>query len=226
MSKTLLLLHGALGSAKQLDPIKEGLAANYKVYSLNFPGHGGTKIPDKIMMPDLVDQLEQFIKQNISSSDDLTIFGYSMGGYAALMLASKGNCKINNIVTLGTKLFWTPEIAAKEVRMLNPFVIEEKVPVFAKELNDRHEPSDWKLLMQKTADMMIDLGENQYLSDKVLDNISVPVKLMIGDGDKMVSLDETIDVFRKIKTASLAVLPDTPHVMEKVDINRLIFELS
>ncbi len=225
MGKSLILLHGALGSAEQLVHIKNSLGLHFTCFTFDFMGHGGTSIPDKILMPNLVNQLESFIKENIPAEDHLTVFGYSMGGYAALMLASRRLSKIDRIITLGTKLAWSPDIAMKEVKMLNPNVIEEKVPAFAKELENRHQPQDWKLLLSKTIDMMTDLGVNQYLNDEVLNNISVPVKLMIGDRDKMSSLDETVDVFRKLKDVSISVLPSTPHPIDKVNMNRLIFEL-
>lgn len=225
MAKNLLLLHGALGSAKQLDPIKNILGSSYVIYSFDFTGHGGTNIPDKILMPDLVDQLEEFIKKNISDREDLTIFGYSMGGYAALLLASRGSCKIDNIVTLGTKLLWTEEIATKEIKMLNPAIIEDKVPAFAKELAERHAPQDWKLLMNRTAEMMIDLGVKQYLNRETLERISANCKLMLGDRDTMVTIEETLEVFRQIKGASLSMLPLTPHPIEKVNFERLSFEI-
>ena len=44
MNYPVLLLHGALGSTTQLDSLKDSLSKNYKVYSLNFEGHGGRPI--------------------------------------------------------------------------------------------------------------------------------------------------------------------------------------
>lgn len=226
MIKNLILLHGALGSEKQLEPLKNLLLEEYKTYSFNFWGHGGSEIPSSLRMPNLVEQLETFMNAFIPKEEELTIFGYSMGGYAALMLAAKNSCKIDRIVTLGTKLYWDKEVAAKEIKMLDPNTIEEKIPVFAQELKNRHSPSDWKLLMNKTADLMIDLGEQQYLHNQALENIQCNCKLMIGDKDKMVTLDETIHAFKHIKGASLSVLPSTIHPIEKVNLDRLVFELK
>ena len=67
---------------------------------------------------------------------------------------------INSIVTFGTKFNWSKEAAAKEVKMLNPEVIEEKVPKFAQMLKDTHAPNDWKTLLHKTAAMMKGLGRD------------------------------------------------------------------
>lgn len=225
MGKSLILLHGALGSSRQMDKIKSSLSTDYRVYSFDFIGHGGKNIPDQLLMPHLSDQLEAFIHENIDQSDELIIFGYSMGGYAALMLASKGTCRIDYIITLGTKLLWTEEIAAREVKMLNPSIIEEKVPAFAKELMERHQPADWKLLLSRTADLMKDLSLNQYLNNETIKKIETRCKLMLGDRDTMVTMEETLAVFRQLKEASLSMLPLTPHPIEKVNVERLTFEI-
>jgi esterase/lipase len=61
--KHLLLLHGALGSAKQLDPLKEILSENYKVSSLNFSGHGGQALPSAFTIDLFVDEVIFFFKK-------------------------------------------------------------------------------------------------------------------------------------------------------------------
>src|SRR5687768_12363984 len=226
MGRSILLLHGALGSKEQLEPLKTSLQKNYTTYSFNFIGHGSDEVPGSITMNDLVDQLHQYIVENISAEDELTIFGYSMGGYAALLLSSKQVCKIDRIITLGTKLNWDTAIAEHEIKMLDPEMIEQKVPAFAKELKQRHHPGDWKLLLKRTAEMMRDLGTNQYLNDQTFSTIRQPCKLMLGDRDKMVTLDETVKAHKKITDSSLSILPLTPHPIEKVDLNRLVFEIT
>jgi hypothetical protein len=42
---------------------------------------------------------------------------------------------------------------------------------------------------------------------------------MLGDRDQMVSLQETLDVYKALPQAQLAVLPNTPHPIEKVDLS-------
>jgi esterase/lipase len=226
MEKHIILLHGALGSKSQLEPLEKQLTAFTQVHSFNLMGHGGISIPENMVMEGFVWQLENYIQQNIPGEAHLTIFGYSMGGYAALVLATMNTCKIDTIVTLGTKLLWDPEIAAKELTMLDASIIEEKLPDFARELKQRHQPQDWKLLLRQTAAMMIDLGEKKYLTEEAFTKIIAKTKLMIGDKDKMVSLEETVHAFKKINGASLAVLPTTPHPIEKVNLERLAFELE
>ena len=109
--------------------------------------------------------------------------------------------------------------------MLNANKIEEKIPAFAKTLQARHYPIDWKLLLQKTSDMLLTLGKNNPLALHEFTTIQQPVQLMLGDRDKMVSLDETVAVFHQLPNAQLSVLPNTGHPIESVNTERLAFEI-
>lgn len=225
MKQSLLLLHGALGSCVQFDALAAQLAPLYTIHSFDFRGHGAAALPEKLTIHTLKTQLENWISEHLPHNEPLTVFGYSMGGYVALLLALENPQLFQRIITLGTKLHWSPEIAAGELKMIDPEKIEQKVPAFAAELAARHGADKWKALLQQTAGLMSDLGANNYLNADALKNIQVPVKLMLGDRDKMVTLDETVNAFKVIPGAALSVLPATPHPLEQVDVQRLSFEL-
>ena len=59
----------------------------------------------------------------------------------------------------------------------------------------------------------------------VEDYVAVPTKvlLLLGDRDKMVTLDETVAVFKQLPVAQLGVLPATYHPIETVDIQQLAY---
>lgn len=220
---SLLILHGALGSSSQFDAIKSELTKRYNIHTLNFSGHGGSELPSEFSIERFADDVLRYLdKHQIESID---IFGYSMGGYVALYLARHYPKRVGRIFTLATKFKWTPEIASKETAMLNPEKIEEKVPAFAKDLERRHQPSDWKQLMRITSEMMIQMGNLNPLKENDFEKITHTVRIAVGDKDQMVTLEETIDTYRKLQNASLIVLPQTQHPVEKVDIKRLASEL-
>ena len=104
--------------------------------------------------------------------------------------------------------------------MLNPDVIAEKVPKYAELLESQH-GSKWKQLLPAIAEMMISLGKNPPLKDN-LSTIDIPVQVMVGDKDNMVTLEESIHVYRSLPNAKLAVLPNTKHPMDKVRPNVLL----
>ena len=222
--ENLLLLHGALGSATTFTALKERLQGQYRVYTLDFSGHGGRELPQEPFSMDLFtnDILHLMEQEKIGSTH---IFGYSMGGYAALYFAMQYLERVKSIFTLASKFAWSKEAAEKETKLLNPAKIEQKVPHFAQALLERHAPQDWKQVMQKTAEMMLHLGERPALTQQNLPELQLPVQVAVGDRDNMVSVEETLWAQHLLPNASLLVLPDTKHPLEIVSVDRLCYEI-
>jgi len=223
--QTILLLHGAIGAADQLSRLEEELAGSFPVYRLNFSGHGGSPLSAepfsiKLFAAGVIAFLD---KEGIPS---INIFGYSMGGYVAMYLAKHHPGRINKIITLATKFNWDETNASNETKMLNAEKIEAKLPDFASALQKRHAPNDWKAVLEKTADMLIEMGNDNPLKIDDYHSIQHPVLLMLGDRDKMVTLDETVEVYKIMPQAQLAVLPKTAHPIEMVDQERLASEIK
>lgn len=213
------LLHGALGSSEQFTDIAAAfLEQGYAVKNLEFPSHGKTSGSEVFRMVDLAEWLGTLLNQSISKP---LLFGYSMGGYAALLKANSQ--KVRGVITLGTKFEWNPQIAEKETQMLDSERIMSKIPTFAEVLKNRHSAFGWENLLKATSAMMLDLGENPYLNHEILSEIDVPVLFALGDRDEMVSLDETVQAYRSTPKSALSVLPSTRHPIEKVDVSLLIW---
>ena len=222
----LILLHGAIGDKEQFT--KAGILdqlAEYPVHCLNFNGHGG-----KPLSPENF-SIAYFAKEVIAFMDDkkieqANIFGYSMGGYVGMYLAIHYPEKINRLITLGTKFKWDNAIAEKEVQLLNAGKLAEKLPAFAAILKERHAPTDWTIVLKKTADMLIAMGNDNPLKLEEYAQVMQPVLLMLGDRDKMVSLEETLAIYHQLPNAQLSILPDTAHPIEMINAERLAFEIS
>jgi pimeloyl-ACP methyl ester carboxylesterase len=216
----LILLHGALGSKDQLQPLATTLHNSFHVHSFNFSGHGGRPFPPiAFSIPLFAEQIAEYMKEtNISQAN---IFGYSMGGYAAMYLAKHYPHKINRLVTLATKFHWDAATAAREVKMLDGKTIQEKVPVFAAQLQQRHAPNDWLVLLDKTKELLTNLGNQNTLQPEDYPSITTPSLLLLGDRDKMVTLDETVAVYKQLPNAQLGVIPNTPHAFEQADLSFL-----
>jgi esterase/lipase len=217
--KNIILLHGAIGAKDQLETLFVELKQqDFNVFLFSFSGHGKTPFQSQFGIEQFALELKQFIKNN--HLEKPTIFGYSMGGYVALYLAHQQPDLLGNIITLGTKFEWSPEISQKEIKMLDSKTITEKVPKFAEALQTRH-GDDWKLLLQKTSEMMLSLGNKNAL--KIPDFYAIENNVLIGlaDKDNMVSLDETLFVYKQLKNGSMYMLPNTKHPIESVNVSLL-----
>jgi pimeloyl-ACP methyl ester carboxylesterase len=212
----LILLHGAIGASNQLEALADNLKENFKIHKLDFSGHGGKAMPDEnFSIPFFADEVKAYLQENKIGSANF--FGYSMGGYVAIYLAKYSAGLVNKVITLATKFQWDEEIAACEVKMLDPEKISEKLPAFAAQLEARHHPNDWKMVMSKTAEMLLQLGKQNALQLNDYETISTECLLLVGDSDKMVSVDETMAVFDALPNARFKILPETPHPLEQVN---------
>ncbi len=215
--KNIILLHGALGAADQLEPLKQRLNdLGFKAHPFIFSGHGQTPFQSGFGIEQFAAELQGYISDNQLNKPH--VVGYSMGGYVALYLASQQTDLIGKIVTLGTKFNWTKEIAEKESKQLDPELLIQKVPKFAESLQVRH-GSEWRQLLQKTSAMMHAMGNANPLHNDLLEAIDNEVLIGIADRDAMVSLDETTQVYKQLRNSQMYMLPNTEHPIETVNLN-------
>lgn len=217
--KNLIILHGAIGAQDQFEKLKEILETEWNVFTMNFHGHGGLPIEKPYRIESFADQLEDFIAKN--NLEGCTIFGYSMGGMVALEMTSRQKTKVEKIITLGTKFGWSPEIAQKEIKMLNADVIEAKIPKFAAALSKRHAPSDWKKVLENTAEMMIYLGDHQPINKETWSKIEIPVAICLADQDEMVSKEETLEVKNLLPNSTFTEIEESRHPIEQVKLESI-----
>ena len=227
----VVLLHGALGAAPQLDRLHRALADHVRapIHVLEFPGHGVTPPApadaDGFRMERLVDWLGAAL--DARGVERAVLFGYSMGGYAALLLAGAQPERVAAVVTLGTKLDWTPAGAAREAARLDPAVLRAKVPAFADVLAARHAGAGgWEAVLAHTAALLVALGERPLLDAGALAGVGVPVRILVGDRDATLPVPECVDAVRSLPRGELGVLPGTPHPLEQVDVGRLAREVA
>ncbi len=194
------------------------------MHVLNFEGHGGLAIPAGAF------SLEMFRHSvlnymNENNIDSANIFGYSMGGYVAISLAGEYSERVTGIMTLATKFDWNKITAESERKMLDPTTLLNKVPKFAETLKQRHAPQNWENVVLKTGEFISSLGTYPLLEDDFR-KVKCKVRIMVGDHDKMVSVTESQDTYRRFNSGSLVVLPDTSHPFEAVDEKRLMYEIQ
>lgn len=217
--RNLILLHGALGDRTQLEPLEAALEGRYRCHLVEFEGHGRTVSPHPYSVARFRDNVREFMAER--RIERASVFGYSMGGYVALALAAESTA-IDQVATLATKLAWTPDGAAAETRRLDPVKIRAKVPAFAELLERRHAGSGgWEQVLRRTVDFMTGLGTQPVMDDALLARIGQPVRLLVGDRDTVVSVEETTRAAQIIPNGKAVVLPGVPHPFEQVPIAAL-----
>jgi pimeloyl-ACP methyl ester carboxylesterase len=144
-----------------------------------------------------------------------------MGGYVAMYLAKHHPSFVDKIITLATKFYWDEITAAKEIKMLEAETILQKIPGFAAQLRNRHHPNDWKIVLSKTRDMLVQLGRNNTLQIEDYKSIFAPSLLLLGDRDNMVTVEETMAVQKALANGKFRTLANTAHPIEHADTEML-----
>jgi pimeloyl-ACP methyl ester carboxylesterase len=214
----ILCLHGALGTAAQFDPIRPYFPENIPVLAPTLPGHGNAALDHAYSLPyfaaavlDLMDQAK------ITRTD---IFGYSMGGYLALWLAWKHPDRVRRIVTLNTKLDWTPASAARMSNMFDPEKIVSKVPQLAESLAQTHD--DWRKVAQYSADFVQSLGAGHGLPQEAFLQINCPVLVLRGELDTTVSTEESQQAAVWLPHGQYEEIIGGKHALEQLDLTLLM----
>src|SRR4051812_21159467 len=112
----VLLLHGALASANQFDKLIPLLQPGLRAGAIHFSGHGGTLMnPMGYTFQVFADDILKYV--NDKGIEKVSLFGYSMGGYAALYFAKLHPQRVQNVFTLNVKFRWDAGSTQKEMAM-------------------------------------------------------------------------------------------------------------
>ncbi len=221
----LLLLHGAIGASDQFAPLLPLLTDRFTLHTLDFEGHGTAPLrAPAFSMERFAENVREYLEQQ--RIEQTCIFGYSMGGYVACLLARSQPQLVSGIVTLGTKFDWTPEVAEREVALLDPEKIAAKVPRFAQALAARHTAFGWEAVLRHTAAMLRALGQTGGLQPGDVAGLDKRVRICLGDRDSTVTLAESVAMAQGLPHGELEVLPGTSHPFERVPLPRLAYTLT
>lgn len=220
----ILLLHGALGSRAQLGSLSAHIQG-HEVRAIDLAGHGARPIPEEGL------SFAHFVEDINAALDgagwmDAHLFGYSMGGYAALLYAARHPGRVRSVATLGTKIRWDREGLDRELRMLDPVKMQAKVPAFVGQLAAEHGRDRWEPLVHATAKLITGLHEQPLLSPERITSITCPVLLCVGDRDTTAVPEHTLEAARSLRHGSVLVLPGTPHPLPAVDQALLLPHLA
>lgn len=215
----IILLHGALGSSQSFNHLLPIFSSTFNIWTFDFIGHGENSISSNISANLLCDQLINYIIEN--KLEGASVFGYSMGGYVALMAGIKKAELFEKIITLGTKLNWNNEIAQHEIKQLEYIKSLPSTHPFIMQLIALHGHDQYLNCVKETEQLMLELGEKQILNSNTLAKIKNQVLLLIGANDNMVSINETEGAAKYIKHSECKIIPETKHPIEKVDVNVL-----
>lgn len=196
-------------------------AAGVTATALELPGHGNTPgSDDTFTMAAFANLVGEAAHAHHAPP---VCFGYSMGGYAALLAEQNRPGTFAAIVTLGTMLAWTPAVSTLAASRLDVAVIKAKIPAFADALAARHAGAGgWESMMQRTARLLTTLGDAPAIARASVARIGCPVHLLVGSRDDSVSFDDTQAFAASMPRGRATLLDGVPHPIEKAPLSVLV----
>ncbi|MFE5318331.1 alpha/beta fold hydrolase [Paenibacillus sp. NPDC056579] len=180
--KPLLLLHGQFATASMFYPILPELTHHRQVVLIEQQGHGHTADIDRpLSFAQMGQDTAELLRQlGITGAD---VFGYSGGGTVALQLA-KSNPQLIRKLALASTVY--------SMDGYFPYIVEglkhASAEAFPSQMKQEYErvaphPENWPKLIAKGAQMANKSNKEDFLEPAQLQQITLPVLLIIGDND-------------------------------------------
>jgi pimeloyl-ACP methyl ester carboxylesterase len=181
--RPLILLHGGLGSGEMFGPVLPALSAGHQVIAPDLQGHGRTADIDRPIDINLMaDDVAALIRHLGLEKPDLV--GYSLGGGAALMTASRYPELVGKLVAVSVYLrpdVIDPALIAMQGQV-NAAAAEfmKDTPMYQTYQRLAPRPEDFGLLLDKIGASMA--GGFDYTD--VVRGLRVPTMFVAGDADQ------------------------------------------
>jgi pimeloyl-ACP methyl ester carboxylesterase len=199
----LVLLHGGFSDSRDFDPNLAALADRFRLLLPDRRGHGRTPDVDgpitaEVMARDTIALLDEVV------GGPVRLAGYSAGGTVALLVALHRPDLVERLVLISTAfsadgLIFRPVVGGE----LPPPVVERYAEV------SPDGAGHLQVVVDKVATA---LGEEPGLTPAQLAGVTARTLVLVGDDD-LVALPHTLELYRGLADAELAVVPATSHLL-------------
>lgn len=226
-TSVIVFIHGFPFNKSMWDNQMEALNENYRVIAYDIRGHGNTIT---IKQDDF--SIDLFVEDLVSLLDTLKLnkvilCGLSMGGYIALSAVEKYPERFDGLVLCDTQCIAdTPE--AKEKRMKTIETIKKNgVENYADESIKNFFAAESFSTKQKEIaairEIIVDTTEESLCNTLIalskrketcskLENIKVPVLILVGKEDKITPPAAALFMHEKIKDSTLSIIENAGHL--------------
>ncbi len=215
----LIVLHGANGSARDMQPLLDKLEGDRPVIALNWLGHGGRTIPGEFSIADIgADLIEQCDERGITAAH---WFGFSVGGLIALWLAAHRPERVISVATLTAKFIYDEAAVAHATHLTNADRLLRSNPARAEALERMHAPQDWQQLIVKVRDMFAAFAAAPPLTREEMRRIRQPVLAFGALEDPLVPAAEVRELANLLPNAIPALFPGSAHPLAQAPLDTI-----
>jgi pimeloyl-ACP methyl ester carboxylesterase len=215
----VILLHGGLKTSRMWAQVVPALSRNYRVITPDSRGHGRTgSSVEQVSYPLMVEDFIQLIKK--LGLNKPFVAGYSDGGQIAKHMAICHPGLATGYMIGGIFHSMTAEwrqLMQGALGFEGPGIVDfervvQKNPEVVRDLQEKHdifhEQNYWKtLLIQSSQRWWSPAGLTQVDLAKITD----PTLFWCGDRDVFCPPEQSLEMYRMVKGAELAVIPNADH---------------
>ncbi len=211
----LLLIHGVNDQAGTWSSVVPELVPRFRVIVPDLPGHGESGPADGVLsLPSLVEALHQLLKQE-SPDEPVVVVGNSLGGWLAQLLALRNPKRIRRLVLEAAgglqfdygRVRLAPE-TREEALDVSRAVFGPDTPLPPRNVLDNMVRRARTAPIRRIA--TDDLGH--HLLEGRLRGIDVPVLLVWGESDGILSRDYAERLLSEYPRAELRTIPGAGHI--------------
>ena len=222
--KKLLLLPGALGTSKTMQPVADYLRPDFDLHPFDYA-------PIELELQAGETYVQQFARNVLQYLDSrgldrIAVFGYSLGGMVAAEAALQAPQRIEAVYSYGTLWKWNEEVAEHMLRFMDPDVIAEKLPHYTRLIQEWYEEEDWRKIVLEERKRTTFLGKNPAFREAEFQALQVPVHYRIGDKDNVAVEDYTRWAAENTPGSTFEVVPDSGHPVHHFNLAYLKADLE
>jgi pimeloyl-ACP methyl ester carboxylesterase len=199
-----VILHGGLlGSTYEMHQFIDSLSRRFQVIAVSTRGHGKSELgTEPLTIKQKAGDILAVI--NAETSKQVTILGFSDGGFGGYMFASLYPERMKKLIAIGAGE-QTPELRRMEFNAVELFQLD---PAFM----------DQQLALMPEPDRLMELG-NQIadfynsisISKDLFEKIQCPVLVIAGEKDQNAALATVLNAYQMIPNSQLGIIPNAGH---------------
>lgn len=221
--KSLLFLHGSMGTGSVWKPYVPMLSNDFNIILPDVRGHGKTENPDTAMDLHLIaDDVVALIEA--LKLEKPFLCGWSMGGDVSLDVAIRYPDCVSGLIVGGvthhvSDSYFTSlkAMGVEGPGRINFEQAEKSIPQLIDLWKMEHvqSPTHWKELITQLSFEML----NPTLpAEDDIKKITVPTLIVWGDRDQFLPVEDAVKLYRLISNARLAVVPNADHFVTRTKV--------
>lgn len=205
----IVVLNGMSGAAVEVQALALPLRAWGRVWTPDIPGHGGRPVVERFSVPFVARDLMEFLdEQGIARA---VLVGFSLGGLFSLYAARHWPQRVRGVCALAAKFELDRQTSERWLYLGDPDRLLRESPRRAAELQRMHQPQDWRQVYAMNRRFYRSMpDEPAPLSDEDLRAITVPVRLVSGTADPIVTVGEQERLAKLLRTRA-QIWPGAVH---------------